>query len=107
MNFNQFNLDPRLLKGITRAGYDTPTPIQAAAIPPALNGHDLIGIAQTGTGKTAAFILPILHKLLSGGTHNQTRALIVTPTRELAEQINGVTRVLAGGTKIRSATVYG
>lgn len=106
MNFNQFNLDPRLLKGITHAGYDVPTPIQAAAIPPALGGHDLIGIAQTGTGKTAAFVLPILQKLLDG-VHNHTRALIVTPTRELAEQINEVTRALAAGTKIRSATVYG
>jgi ATP-dependent RNA helicase RhlE len=106
MNFNQFNLDPRLLKGITRAGYDAPTPIQAAAIPPALAGQDLIGVAQTGTGKTAAFVLPILQKLLNGA-HNHTRALIITPTRELAEQIHHVIRNLAIATKIRSATVYG
>ncbi|MDP2976070.1 MAG: DEAD/DEAH box helicase, partial [Anaerolineales bacterium] len=66
MNFNQFNLDSRLLAGIQRAGYEIPTPIQVQVIPAALAGQDLIGTAQTGTGKTAAFILPILHKLLNG-----------------------------------------
>jgi len=106
VNFNQFNLDARLMKGITRAGYSTPTPIQVAAIPPALAGRDLIGTAQTGTGKTAAFVLPILHKLLNGLRH-RTQALIVTPTRELAEQINTAIVALSAGTKIRSATVYG
>ena len=65
MNFNQFNLDSRLLAGVKRAGYNTPTPIQTQAIPAALDGQDLIGTAQTGTGKTAAFVLPILHTLLS------------------------------------------
>ena len=87
MNFNQFNLDPRLLVGINRLGYTEATPIQVAALPAALAGDDLIGTAQTGTGKTAVFVLPILHKLLSG-PRNRTRALIVTPTRELAEQIH-------------------
>lgn len=106
MNFNQFNLDSRLQAGITRAGYSEPTPIQEAAIPAALAGHDLIGTAQTGTGKTAAFVLPILHKLLNG-PRRQTRALIVTPTRELAEQINDTIRALGAGTGIRSATIYG
>ena len=106
MNFNQFNLDSRLLAGIKRAGYHTPTPIQTQAIPAALNGHDLIGTAQTGTGKTAAFVLPILHTLLSG-PRNRTRALIVTPTRELAEQIHQNIRVLSAGTNLRSATIYG
>lgn len=106
MSFRQFNLDSRLLPGITRAGYVTPTPIQLAAIPPALAGHDLIGTAQTGTGKTAAFILPILHHLLTG-PRQQTRALIVTPTRELAEQIHHVIGQLGDGTGIRSATIYG
>ncbi len=106
MNFNQFNLDPRLMAGITRAGYDTPTPIQQAAIPALLAGNDLIGTAQTGTGKTAAFVLPILHKLLKG-PRNQSRALIVTPTRELAEQIHDVIRTLGTGTRLRSATIYG
>jgi ATP-dependent RNA helicase RhlE len=106
VNFNQFNLDSRLLAGVKRAGYTTPTPIQTQAIPPALSGHDLIGTAQTGTGKTAAFVLPILHKLISG-PRNRSRALIVTPTRELAEQINQTIRMLSAGTHLRSMTVYG
>jgi ATP-dependent RNA helicase RhlE len=106
VNFNQFNLDSRLLAGIKRAGYDTPTPIQTQAIPAALNGQDLIGTAQTGTGKTAAFVLPILHTLLSG-PRNRTRALIVTPTRELAEQIHQNIRTLSAGTGLHSGTIYG
>jgi ATP-dependent RNA helicase RhlE len=106
VNFNQFNLDSRLLAGIKRAGFSTPTPIQTQAIPAALNRQDLIGTAQTGTGKTAAFVLPILHTLLSG-PRNRTRALIVTPTRELAEQIHQAVRMLSTGTNLRSATVYG
>ena len=106
MSFNQFNLDPRLLPGIRAAGYDVPTPIQVAAIPPALAGRDLIGTAQTGTGKTAAFVLPILQRLLTG-PRGRTRALIITPTRELAEQIHEVIRALGAQTKLRSATIYG
>ncbi len=106
MSFTQFRLDSRLMAGIDRAGYTTPTPIQAAAIHPALAGYDLIGTAQTGTGKTAAFVLPILHKLLNG-PRNHTRALIVTPTRELAEQIHQTIRSLGVGTGIRSTTIYG
>lgn len=106
MNFNNFNLDPRLKQGITKAGYETPTPIQEAAIPAALRGRDIIGTAQTGTGKTAAFVLPILNKLLNG-TRNTPRALIVTPTRELAEQIHDVIKTLSVGTKLKSATIYG
>jgi ATP-dependent RNA helicase RhlE len=106
VTFSQFNLDSRLLPAIARAGYVTPTPVQSAAIPEALAGHDLIGTAQTGTGKTAAFVLPILHKLLAG-TRGLPRALIITPTRELAEQIHETIRVLGAGTKIRSATIYG
>ena len=106
MNFQQFHLDDRLNQGITKAGYETPTPIQQAAIPAALRGRDIIGTAQTGTGKTAAFVLPILNKLLTG-QRNTPRALIVTPTRELAEQINDVIKVLSVGTKLKSATIYG
>ncbi len=106
MNFNQFNLDSRLQAGIKRAGYSAPTPIQTQAIPAALDGQDLIGTAQTGTGKTAAFVLPILHTLLSG-PRNRSRALIVTPTRELAEQIHQAIRILSTGTNLRSTTVYG
>jgi ATP-dependent RNA helicase RhlE len=106
MSFNQFKLDARLLENIARAGYITPTPIQSAAIPTALAGHDLIGTAQTGTGKTAVFVLPVLHKLLTG-PRGHTRALIITPTRELAEQIHETVRALGKGTNIRSATIYG
>ena len=106
MNFTQFNLDQRLLATVARAGYTTPTPIQEAAIPAALDGQDLIGTAQTGTGKTAAFVLPILHKLLSG-PRGRTRAIIISPTRELAEQTHETIRALGAGTGIRSATIYG
>lgn len=106
MNFNQFDLDSRLNAGINHAGYRTPTPIQKSAIPLALAGHDLIGTAQTGTGKTAAFVLPILHKLLKG-PGKRTRALIITPTRELAEQIHQAIVSLRGKTKIRSIAIYG
>jgi len=94
------------MQGIKRAGYEAATPIQEAAIPAALRGRDIIGTAQTGTGKTAAFILPILNKLLDG-PRGMPRALIVTPTRELAEQINTVTKTLSAGTGLRSATIYG
>ena len=73
MNFNQFNLDSRLLAGIDRLGYTEATPIQTAALPAALAGKDLIGTAQTGTGKTAVFVLPILQKLLSGPRNRDPR----------------------------------
>jgi ATP-dependent RNA helicase RhlE len=106
VTFNTFNLDSRLMAGIQRAGYTVPTPIQTQAIPPALAGQDLIGTAQTGTGKTAAFVLPILHKLLQG-ERRKHRALIVTPTRELALQIHETIQTLAQGTGLRSAAVYG
>ena len=94
------------MEGIKNAGYETATPIQEAAIPAALRGRDIIGTAQTGTGKTAAFVLPILNKLLEG-PRGMPRALIVTPTRELAEQIHQVVRALSVGTKLRSTTIYG
>ena len=94
------------MQGIVAAGYETATPIQEAAIPAALRGRDIIGTAQTGTGKTAAFVLPILNRLLDG-PRGMPRALIVTPTRELAEQIHQVVRALSAGTKLRSTTIYG
>jgi ATP-dependent RNA helicase RhlE len=106
VTFDQFELDSRLSPAVATAGYQTPTPIQSATIPVALAGHDLIGTAQTGTGKTAAFVLPILHRLLSG-PRGRVRALVVTPTRELAMQIHEVIRAFSRGTTIRSATVYG
>ena len=88
MTFKQLNLIPALGKAVADAGYETPSPIQAKAIPPVLEGRDLLGCAQTGTGKTAAFALPILQLLANHPTgHNKIRALILTPTRELALQI--------------------
>ena len=89
MPFEQLGLGDRILKAIQEAGYTEPTPIQAAAIPQVLAGHDLIGIAQTGTGKTAAFTLPILARLagLADSPRGQTHALMLAPTRELVVQI--------------------
>ncbi len=106
MSFAQFKLDSRLNTGIKAEGYVMPTPVQSASIPVILRGDDMIGTAQTGTGKTAAFVLPILHRLLSGPRH-QSRALILTPTRELAEQIHQAVNSLSRGTGLRSATIYG
>jgi ATP-dependent RNA helicase RhlE len=108
MKFSSFPLDDRLQRAVAAAGYTEATPVQEAAIPPALEGRDLIGTAQTGTGKTAAFVLPILQSLLTTPARRKgVRALIVTPTRELAEQIHAAIQELARFTKIRSATVYG
>ena len=106
MNFEQFNLDPRIHAGIRSVGYKIPTPIQAQAIPIALEGRDILGLAQTGTGKTAAFMLPILQRLTKGPLR-QVRALIVAPTRELAEQIYQTSIDLGKRTKIKSVTIYG
>lgn len=106
MSFDQFNLDTRLNKAIKDAGFETPTPIQQQAIPHVLQGRDVLGLAQTGTGKTAAFMLPILQRLTEGPMR-RVRALIVAPTRELAEQTHQATIALGHYTKIRSATVYG
>ncbi len=110
MSFESFKLDGRVGQGLQAAGYEKATPIQAVAIPAILAGRDVIGTAPTGTGKTAAFVLPILHNLLAmkkQGGRRATRALIVTPTRELAEQIHTVINELGKFTSLRSATVYG
>ncbi|HOU16057.1 MAG TPA: DEAD/DEAH box helicase [Anaerolineae bacterium] len=106
MSFDQFSLDPRILAGVETAGFTTPTPIQEQAIPEVLAGRDIFGIAQTGTGKTAAFILPILQRLTRGNLR-QIRALIVAPTRELAEQIYEVSTALGTRTKARTVAIYG
>ena len=106
MNFEQFPFDPRIHAGIRAAGYSTPTPIQQQAIPAVLKGQDVLGVAQTGTGKTAAFMLPILQRL-AHGPRGRVRALIVAPTRELAEQIHESTVTLGRKTRLRSVTVYG
>ncbi len=105
-SFDDFALNSRVAVGVKAAGYTKPTPIQQQAIPAVLAGRDLLGLAQTGTGKTAAFVLPMLHGLVDG-PRGRIRALIVAPTRELAEQIHQEIRTLAQGTKLRSATVYG
>ncbi|MDX1614468.1 MAG: DEAD/DEAH box helicase [Candidatus Promineifilaceae bacterium] len=106
MTFNQFSLDRRIDAGIRDVGFETPTPIQTQAIPPILNGRDVLGVAQTGTGKTAAFALPILQRLTSGPLR-RVRVLIVAPTRELAEQIHQTHRELGRHTKVRSTAIYG
>jgi len=87
-------------------GYETPTPIQAQAIPQVLKGRDVMGLAQTGTGKTATFALPILNRLV-GGKYGCVRALIIAPTLELAEQIHQAIETLGRKTRIRSVAVYG
>jgi ATP-dependent RNA helicase RhlE len=106
LKFDQFQLDPRVAAGVQASRYDTATPIQEQAIPLVLEGRDLMGIAQTGTGKTAAFALPILNRLLSG-PRGTLRALVLAPTRELAEQICGSFRTLGAQTRLKVATVYG
>lgn len=106
MKFQDFNLDPRVGKGIALAGYETPTPIQTQAIGPVKEGRDVMGLAQTGTGKTAAFVLPMLHRLLATPRRG-TRALIVAPTRELAEQIHQSIETLGRHSGLHSMAVYG
>lgn len=106
MSFKQFNLHPKIEAGIQALGYTTPTPIQLQSIPAILRGRDVMGLAQTGTGKTAAFVLPILQRLMNG-PRRKVRALIVAPTRELAEQISDSTAELGRATKLKSVTVYG
>jgi len=106
VNFEQFNFDRRIAAGIKAVGYTTPTPIQQKAIPVVLEGRDVLGVAQTGTGKTAVFALPILQRLLKGPSH-RVRALIVAPTRELAEQIYQMSVDLGKNTHVRSVSIYG
>ncbi|MGB2798724.1 MAG: DEAD/DEAH box helicase [Dehalococcoidia bacterium] len=106
MNFETFNLHPSVMAGVAALGYVTPTPIQIKSIPPIMQGRDVIGLAQTGTGKTAAFALPILQRLLQG-PRGCVRVLIISPTRELAEQTCEVTNELGKQTGLRSITIYG
>jgi ATP-dependent RNA helicase RhlE len=109
MSFRELGLDAKILHAVQDAGYTEPTPIQAAAIPPIIAGHDLIGIAQTGTGKTAAFTLPILTKLAAqpAGARRGTRVLVIAPTRELAVQIDENIRAYAKYLPLTVATVFG
>ncbi len=106
MSFTVFNFHPHIATAIQECGYTIPTPIQQQAIPPVLEGRDLLGLAQTGTGKTAAFVLPTLQRLLDG-PRKTIRALIVAPTRELAEQIHSYIGKMAHLTNLRSAVIYG
>ena len=106
MPFSALGLHPDLLKGIRELGFIRPTPIQNEAIPPALQGRDLLACAQTGSGKTAAFLLPILHRLI-GRPRRITRVLVLTPTRELAAQILEDFNALAVHTSLTGAAVYG
>lgn len=106
MNFNSFAFHPQINAGISSVGYTTPTPIQIQAIPPILKGRDVLGLAQTGTGKTAAFVLPILQHLIKG-PRGRLRALIISPTRELAEQTHTAIGSLGRQTRLRSLTIYG
>jgi len=104
MSFKTLGLEPRLLTGVSQMGYADPTPIQREAIPHILQGTDVVGVAQTGTGKTAAFVLPMLQRT---PTRRGVRALIITPTRELALQISQVVHGISRQTGHRSAVVYG
>ena len=102
--FQDFKLNKQILQSIEEAGYQTPTPIQDKAIPLVLAGHDVMGVAQTGTGKTAAFVLPILMKIkYAQGEH--PRALILAPTRELALQIEKAVQTYAKYTGIRHKSI--
>lgn len=119
--FSSLGLSEQLLRGLEKTGYTTPTPIQASTIPVALEGKDLTGCAQTGTGKTAAFVLPMLHRLSTtqntpaasndrnpnNRNRRPIRALVLTPTRELASQVEASVRTYGNFTRLRSITVYG
>jgi ATP-dependent RNA helicase RhlE len=106
VSFTSFDFHPRIAAGVQALGYTAPTPIQLQAIPPVLQGRDVLGLAQTGTGKTAAFVLPILQRLIQG-PRGRMRALVLTPTRELAEQIHTVVGALGQHTSLRRVTLYG
>jgi ATP-dependent RNA helicase RhlE len=106
MSFEQFNLHSTITAGVKALGYTHPTPIQREAIPLVMEGRDVVGLAQTGTGKTAVFVLPTLQRLLAGPP-GKVRALILGPTRELIEQTHKAIGRMGRSTRIRSATIYG
>jgi len=108
MTFSNFSFDKRINACVKACGYENPTPIESQAIPLIIQGHDVLGLAQTGTGKTAAFALPILHRLLNAQTRRKApTTLVLAPTRELAIQINENITALSRNTGIRSAVVIG
>ncbi|MDX1996728.1 MAG: DEAD/DEAH box helicase [Thermoanaerobaculia bacterium] len=107
VSFSSLGLHPSLLAAVRDLGYDQATPIQADAIPPALAGRDVLACAMTGSGKTAAFMLPTIQRLAAGEKRGAARALVLAPTRELAAQVDESCRALAKGTKIKSAAIFG
>ena len=111
MGFSNMGLSDPVMQGVEAAGYTAPTPIQSLAIRPALEGRDIIGLAQTGTGKTAAFVLPILHRLAAVPAgekrHQHPRALVLTPTRELAQQVHAAVDTYGKFVHLRAAAIYG
>ena len=106
MNFTEFGFTPAIIAAIKKCGYSTPTDIQQQAMPHLVQGRDLLGLAQTGTGKTAAFVLPTLQRL-TGMAGKKIQALILAPTRELAEQVHENIQQLSQGTRLKSCTLYG
>ncbi len=106
MTFEQFKFHPDVMSGIIEQGYTNPTPIQEKTIPPILEGRDVLGLAQTGTGKTAAFTLPVLNRLVHG-QRRRIKVLILAPTRELASQINDAVRALGRHMRLRNMVVFG
>ena len=108
MSFTHFDLDPRLLHNVRALGFEQPTPIQRETVPVALKGHDILGSAETGTGKTAAYLLPLLQRLLAAHTPARSpRVLILVPTRELALQVLEHAQQLNRQTNVRVAAIYG
>jgi ATP-dependent RNA helicase RhlE len=108
MRFTEFEIHEKLQQNIKSQGFDEPTPVQAQAIPPGLQGRDIVGSAQTGTGKTLAFLLPAFQRLLDDNSKTKNpRVVVLEPTRELAIQVEGEARKLSPGTSLRSLTVYG
>ncbi len=107
LQFSDFDLDRRLLRNLQAMGFEHPTPIQSATIPRALEGHDILGSAETGTGKTAAYLLPLLQKLLASPGARHPRALVIVPTRELAIQVAEHALQLSRDLPLRIAAIYG
>ena len=107
MKFDEFGFSDQLFEGIEAMGFETATPVQEQAIPPIIEGRDVMGLAQTGTGKTAAFLLPLLDRMLTQPGKGKTRALIIVPTRELAMQIDEQMEGLSYFTSVSSTAVYG
>lgn len=107
MSFEALQLAPPILKALAKNGHDVPTPIQREAIPKALSGRDLIASANTGTGKTAAFVLPALQKIFDDPSKKGLRVVVLTPTRELADQIAKATSKYGKYMKAHSVAIYG